>query len=521
MKNPSFYDYDRLLTLRNTGQNLCFYLNHPIKWIRLVGVVVALDIYPKRWIMVLDDSSGLTLEVTCARPTPAVQNDPTALDGSTLNRNDNEPVQGLSATGRKIDLTGIDIGSLVKVKGCIATFRGERQLSLERIFNIHTTNGEVDSWAENSSFYADILGKPWIVNHLEERRAKRKAEGLDRKQQILAERKRRKHHDAQADRVGRSNDTRSLAIARRDNRDAEAAKNVAQTTAMAEVEVKRLEEKQYRAREYERLKSAKKRPEQEGSNSVRLPAAAQEKKIKIVAAEDAVLKVVKNPAQIKKLEEKRFRIQEYERLQSMKQKNRKERIQISENPTVDKENEGGAGAAKGIAQELFQSEAEAKRLRESHLRTQAPERQKSIMENRTNERSKRFRYPPSEQGDLLGAGGVQDAAAEVISQTEVKRLKEKQFRAQEFEKLRLMKEKQKENAVQVVKHRHIDMVEDRQRSYHAQQRTHEAHMRDVARENVERAILRRDEEKQSRELEFKRLNGLKDLERDSRTLANG
>ena len=40
---------------------------------------------------------------------------------------------GTTATGQSIDLAGVDVGSIVKVKGGIGGFRGVRQMTLERI----------------------------------------------------------------------------------------------------------------------------------------------------------------------------------------------------------------------------------------------------------------------------------------------------------------------------------------------------------------------------------------------------
>jgi len=126
---------DDSLTLRSAGQNLYFHLNHPIKWIRLVGVIVALDIFPTRWILILDDSSGATIEITCGLPKPKY---------STLLKEDlnglaktfailDTPTEGTTATGRSIGLRGIDVGTAVKLKGGIGSFRGEKQVLLERI----------------------------------------------------------------------------------------------------------------------------------------------------------------------------------------------------------------------------------------------------------------------------------------------------------------------------------------------------------------------------------------------------
>ena len=41
--------------------------------------------------------------------------------------------KGISATGRAVDLSGLDIGTVVKVKGGVGSFRDVRQMLLERI----------------------------------------------------------------------------------------------------------------------------------------------------------------------------------------------------------------------------------------------------------------------------------------------------------------------------------------------------------------------------------------------------
>ncbi len=44
---------------------LLFYLNHPIQFVQVVGVVVAFDEYfEKFWLFTIDDSSGATIDVT-------------------------------------------------------------------------------------------------------------------------------------------------------------------------------------------------------------------------------------------------------------------------------------------------------------------------------------------------------------------------------------------------------------------------------------------------------------------------
>lgn len=124
------------------GQNIYFHLNHPVKWIRLVGVIVAFDIFPTRWIMVLDDSSGATIEVTCGRSTiPGPMNkregSTGSVNGATFGNGNlgtsDASLVGTTATGRTVDLSGVDVGVVVKAKGGISVFRGQKQMVLERI----------------------------------------------------------------------------------------------------------------------------------------------------------------------------------------------------------------------------------------------------------------------------------------------------------------------------------------------------------------------------------------------------
>ncbi|KAL9603144.1 MAG: hypothetical protein Q9219_001347 [cf. Caloplaca sp. 3 TL-2023] len=200
----------------NKGQNTYFYLNHPIRWVRLVGVVVAFDIYPNRAMMTLDDSSGFTIEIFCRKEKSSVPIVETKIDCHgviTINK----PVKPVddeytytTNEGYKVSLEGIDLGSVVKVKGGISEFRGEKQVTLERICKsagsrktlcwflilnleamIRTTNEEASAWAETASFYQDVLSKPWIISERAQLKAKMEAEGLAREREARRERRRR------------------------------------------------------------------------------------------------------------------------------------------------------------------------------------------------------------------------------------------------------------------------------------------------------------------------------------------
>lgn len=96
-----------------------------------------MDVYPTRWILLLDDSSGATIEVTCARQVSAATVlkdglEPT-MHGQEAKSGRETAQVGLTATGRTVDLSGVDVGVVVKVKGGVGVFRGAKQVVLERI----------------------------------------------------------------------------------------------------------------------------------------------------------------------------------------------------------------------------------------------------------------------------------------------------------------------------------------------------------------------------------------------------
>ena len=111
--------------------SLYFYLNHPIQWVCLVGVVVAFDAFEYRFIMMLDDSSGANIEITCKRTKE--QNADTKVNAPSTTQNIKNPMLGITAQGNTVDLTGVDVGSVIKIKGSIGTFREVRQIQLERL----------------------------------------------------------------------------------------------------------------------------------------------------------------------------------------------------------------------------------------------------------------------------------------------------------------------------------------------------------------------------------------------------
>lgn len=84
------------------------------------------------------------------------------------------------ATGEMISpdgpkLKGIDVGSVVKIKGIISVYR-ERQIAMKIIHVLRDTAAEVAEWRSRNAFYEAVLAKPWVVTQEEETKCLKNAE---------------------------------------------------------------------------------------------------------------------------------------------------------------------------------------------------------------------------------------------------------------------------------------------------------------------------------------------------------
>lgn len=59
------------------------------------------------------------------------------------------------------------IGTVVKAKGTLCTFRGDRQVVLRRLSVIPDTGEEAKAWAELAKFRSEILLQPWLLTSKE------------------------------------------------------------------------------------------------------------------------------------------------------------------------------------------------------------------------------------------------------------------------------------------------------------------------------------------------------------------
>lgn len=167
------------------GQHIYFYLNHPIRYVRVVGVVVAIDdITSKYSALTLDDGSGTTIELKIVRRIADQHSSDSHASNTTINN-----VNVISQFGVfeiTVDNVNVDIGTVLKAKGTISEFRGVKQLELRRVQIVSSTDEEAQAWAEGAAFKTKILSNKWRVTSAEHAVIKAK---------IKAEKKKAKEYD--------------------------------------------------------------------------------------------------------------------------------------------------------------------------------------------------------------------------------------------------------------------------------------------------------------------------------------
>lgn len=180
-------------------QNTFFYNNHPIRFVSLVGLIVArTDVY-RRTLLTLDDSSGATVEVAVlqksdqadpktdlkaeAKKAPADQDQDygkTNIFTGELTA-DQTPWSAFSITAptltgfkktihitftdhHEIDISSLQPGTLVRVKGILSTFRNNMQIHLERFERVADTNVEMRFLDDRLRFLIEVLSVPWVLS---------------------------------------------------------------------------------------------------------------------------------------------------------------------------------------------------------------------------------------------------------------------------------------------------------------------------------------------------------------------
>ncbi|KFZ14102.1 hypothetical protein V502_06255 [Pseudogymnoascus sp. VKM F-4520 (FW-2644)] len=246
------------------GQGIYFHLNHPIKWVRLTGIIVAMDEFYNRVCITIDDGSGATIEATClAPPRPEATATVAAIAVPTERTADDAMV---SPDGPK--LRAVDVGKVVKVKGGIREFRGVRQVAMKAIAVLGDTRAEVGAWREGVRFREEVLRVPWVVTGEEERRCREEAEGEKWRVEEEERRKRRRERRAKREKEGDGGGKEKRSRVEKEKAEAIAEAKAEEDTAIikarSEKEKKAMEEREKarRARAIQRL--VRSRPEEAG-----------------------------------------------------------------------------------------------------------------------------------------------------------------------------------------------------------------------------------------------------------------
>ncbi|TLD06202.1 uncharacterized protein PgNI_08244 [Pyricularia grisea] len=165
-----------------TGQDLYFHINHPIKWVRIAGVIVAIDEYNSRRIYTVDDGSGVNMEcvttVAVAKPAAGEAATGTTATASTTTALGYGAFQPRQHTNPRIP-NDLDVGQVVEVKGGVSTFRDARQIKVESVAVLRSTRQEVEFWRRTTELRDTVLARPWTLRRRDVRRCRKEAESED------------------------------------------------------------------------------------------------------------------------------------------------------------------------------------------------------------------------------------------------------------------------------------------------------------------------------------------------------
>ncbi|KAG6027089.1 hypothetical protein E4U41_001055 [Claviceps citrina] len=161
------------------GENFFFHKNLPMKWVRIVGSVVAIDEFCGRRVFTLDDSSGKCIEAWVMiqshapdRPNPEKQQPSAGASVDVTAGKGQSPCDPISSPSS----AEIDVGHVLDVKGSLCSFKGEMQIKIEKFAFVKGTAHEIMLWEKRCQFQRDVLNRPWVLEPRVIRRCRKEAE---------------------------------------------------------------------------------------------------------------------------------------------------------------------------------------------------------------------------------------------------------------------------------------------------------------------------------------------------------
>ncbi|KAI5923545.1 hypothetical protein F4810DRAFT_210666 [Camillea tinctor] len=156
-------------------QDVYFHLNHPIRWVRITGVVVAIDEYYGRRVYTIDDSTGACIECCVTVPVPAKTKPLWAISNEASSDAAKTKAAESSTEEPAPVLPDVDVGTIVEFRGSVSTFREHKQVKVLKTITVRSTSQEVLFWNKIRDFRRDVLSRPWVLERKEVRRCQKLA----------------------------------------------------------------------------------------------------------------------------------------------------------------------------------------------------------------------------------------------------------------------------------------------------------------------------------------------------------
>lgn len=178
-----------------SGQDWYFFRNIPVRWVRIVGVVVAVEDFSMRRLYTIDDSSGACIQaiVLGTHVTASSSSQSAEKDTSPQTDKPTDPslqphapkTHPVASSGVRVQFLydDVDVGTVVYIKGCLTNFREDKQIRVEKLVQVRSTMEEVALWDKRNRFYAEVLARPWVLSAELVQQCRRQAEKKGRRRQ--------------------------------------------------------------------------------------------------------------------------------------------------------------------------------------------------------------------------------------------------------------------------------------------------------------------------------------------------
>lgn len=161
------------------------YLNHPIRYIKLIGLVASIDDFLRCRVYTIDDSSGVCIECVALLPPPPPPSKPSSSTTTTTisTSTANPPTTQIQAPSEpsvnqpQIPWDTISECKIVRILGVMGTYMTMPRLQIVKMGVVESTDVERKWWDECAGLKdpsMGILGMEWVVSEEEIERWKRR-----------------------------------------------------------------------------------------------------------------------------------------------------------------------------------------------------------------------------------------------------------------------------------------------------------------------------------------------------------